>query len=219
MLGRTNAGGGGSSFSATIEVTTDANAVITAVNLAGDTFSGTADSNGELTLVVNKPGTYTVTETDGGEKIVYVIDDGASYTVEVYAFDGTFIADGIRRVDFEYVLLSGGTPPTVTTRIINNLTVLEVAQPTNTASIFRTSEAVDISGYTKIRVRCDTNSSYIYIAAFDEQDNQTNIISLPSGYLTSETGITSLDSTKKYKFGVQLNSGWTVDFVTLQLVP
>lgn len=219
MVGRTNVGGG-SSFSATVEITTDANATITLTNLAGDTFSGNADSSGDLTIIVNKPGTYTVTETGASTtKAVVIADDGETYITEIYAFDGTFIADGVQRVNFETQILSGGALPTVTTKTIDNLTVLEVSQPANSASIYRTAEFVDISEYTKIRVRCDRNSSFIYISAFDEQGNQTQISTLPSNYLTSEIGITSLDSTKKYKFGVQLNSGWTVDFVDLKLIP
>ncbi|MBR6836020.1 MAG: hypothetical protein IKM72_08480, partial [Oscillospiraceae bacterium] len=62
MEGITNAvigsGGGGSAFLAYLQVATDPNAVITAVNLAGDTFSGTADSTGALVLNITEPGTY-----------------------------------------------------------------------------------------------------------------------------------------------------------------
>lgn len=219
MVGRTNVGGG-SSFSATVEITTDSNATITLTNLAGDTFSGNADSSGDLTIVVNKPGTYTVTETGASTtKTVVIADDGETYITEIYAFDGTFIADGVQQVNFETQIVSGNDPVVVATRTIGDLTVLEVSQPVNSSSIYRTAEFVDIREYTKIRVRCYRSSSYIYISAFDEQGNQIVIGSPASDYMTTEMGITSLDSTKKYKFGVQLNSGWTVRFVDLKLIP
>lgn len=95
MIGRTNVGGGGSDFTATIQVSTDPNAVITAVNLAGDTFSGTANASGNLSLVVNKPGTYAITETGGGLASVVVSDYGVTYSVSVYLFNGYIIRNGL----------------------------------------------------------------------------------------------------------------------------
>ena len=98
MTGRTNVGGGGSDFTATIQVSTDPNAVITAVNLAGDTFSGTANASGNLSLVVNKPGTYAISETGGGLASVVVSDYGGTYSVSVYIFDGYVIKNGLYTV-------------------------------------------------------------------------------------------------------------------------
>ena len=168
---------------------------------------------------ISQPGTYTVTETEGGSKTVVISDYGETYTIEIYAFDGTFIADGIRKVNFETYLISGGTLPTVTTKTVDLLTVLEVSQPTGSNSIYRTQDFYDISEYTKLRIRGNRSSSYISISVFDEQGNQIVFANFPDYYQTSEHSLSSLDSTKKYKFGVQLNTGWTVDFVDLKLIP
>lgn len=86
---RTNAstgGGGSASFTAYIQVTTDASASITATNLAGNTYTGTADSTGALLLEVNDAGTYTVSITGTTfSNTVAVIDNGASYSVTVFS--------------------------------------------------------------------------------------------------------------------------------------
>ena len=110
-LGITNAstGGGGSTFSATLQIATDPNAVITSVNLAGDTFSGTADNSGALNLTITEPGTYTVTETDGGVESIVIADNGEIYTLTVIAFNGTMIEAGDTAISFESIAYAPGS--------------------------------------------------------------------------------------------------------------
>lgn len=91
MVGRTNVGGGGSTFSATLQITTDANATIVAVNPAGNRFTGTANSSGSLSLTINKPGTYTVTATSGSTSAsgtVAVADNEGTVAFTLYTWNG-----------------------------------------------------------------------------------------------------------------------------------
>lgn len=85
MVGRTNAGGVGSvsQWYAYIQVSTDANAIITAVNPAGNSYTRTADSTGALTIVVSYPGTYTISETGATSQTVVVADYGVAYNVTI----------------------------------------------------------------------------------------------------------------------------------------
>lgn len=86
MIGRTNAGqrGGGSwSWFAFIQVTTDANASITAVNPAGNSYTKTADSSGSVIFTVTYPGTYTISETGATSQTVVVADYGVAYNVTI----------------------------------------------------------------------------------------------------------------------------------------
>ena len=121
MIGKTNVGGGGSNFVAYIAVATDPNALISAVNLAGDVFTGTANSSGSLVLTVRNPGTYTLSETGGGTGSVVVSDYGVTYSVSVYYFGGYFIRNGlftIYEMDARGIWSGGGG-------VIANMTITE----------------------------------------------------------------------------------------------
>lgn len=108
MIGKTNVGGGGgsSSFTAYIQITTDPSASITAVNLAGDTYSGTADNTGSLTLTVHNPGTYTLTESYSGMTAtgtVVVPDINQYYATTILTWNGELYDHGD-----EFSLYTGG---------------------------------------------------------------------------------------------------------------
>lgn len=170
MIGRTNVGGGGgsgSSFLAYLQVTTDPNAVITAVNLAGDTFSGTADNTGSLVLNITEPGTYTITETGGGTGTVVVADDGETYSITVVGFDGYIVKDGEHSSYYEIegraAVWSGGggiiEEPTVTegATITNagvQYTVVDVLLNSinGTQCVVVTTEKVDITDYDNLKM-------------------------------------------------------------------
>lgn len=220
MVGRTNAstGGGGSAFLAYLQVATDANAQITAVNLAGDTFSGTADSTGALVLNITASGTYTVTETDGEVLSIVIADNGGIYSITLHAFDGNFIVSGVVVVDggmtsagYSY---DGKTPvaPTITTSTIVSETAILQRQPANNGSgIYRTSSRFYKGNYSSIRIRYIANhtSSAItyyqtYIVAFDEDNVMTTLGTMynQSSYTISSFSLSGLDSSKKYSFGI-----------------
>lgn len=213
MIGRTNVGGG-SQFSATLEVTTDPNAEITAVNLAGDTFSGTANASGLLTLNISKSGTYTVTETGGGVETIVIADNGATYQLAVNAFDGHIITEGV-------VVVGGGmsaegyqtgtlTPlaPTITenaTAYAHNAIMVSIAN--YSSGIYVTANEFDITDYSTLVYYCGTSASSgsPAIWAVDEDDNHYSLGYINAGSERS-ISISELDNTKKWRFGVMVYS-------------
>lgn len=221
-LGRTNAGngsgGGGSAFSATLQVATDANAVITAINLAGDTFSGTANSSGSLTLTITEPGTYTVTETDGGVESIVIADNGATYTLEVTAFDGTMIYDGAKEVLFSSVNVTGSGFISASTTTFSGENALWIKETSNNGSAqYVTSEWYDITEYNSLILRgCRATSLTTYIITVDEQNNMTYIAQL-SSLNTNTITLSGYDKTKKYRFGVLLANGNNVYIMSMKL--
>ena len=218
MVGRTNAGsggGGGSSFSAYLQITTDPNAVITAVNLAGDTFSGTASSAGALVLTITAPGTYTVTETDGGVETIAIADNGATYTLIVTA--GTLIRDGVaiatfEAVGYQYVSYTAQAP-TITSTQFSSENVIQVEEANGSYSgMYRTSRTYDISNFSTLVFRgCAVSGSSNYILIMDEDGRTYNFGTIPATSAvnpisTATYSLSGLDTSKTYRFGLwQMN--------------
>ena len=221
MVGRTNVsigGGGGSAFLAYLQIATDPNAVITAVNLAGDTFSGTADSAGSLVLNITEPGTYTVTETDGEVRSIIIADNGGIYSITLHAFDGNFIVSGVVVVDGGMTSVGYSyegkfaVAPTITTSTIVSETAILQQQPSNGGSgIYRTSSRFYKGNYSSIRIRyIATHSSSAvtyyktYVVAIDEDNVMTIIGTMndSSSYTISSFSLSGLDSNSKYYFGI-----------------
>lgn len=77
-------------FSATLKVTSDSGAVVTATK-GTKTFSGTVPSSGVLSLTITASGTYTVTATKSGETTdpvsVAITTSGQTYFVECLFFN------------------------------------------------------------------------------------------------------------------------------------
>ena len=216
-VGITNAGsgggGGGSLFSATLQIATDANAVITAVNLAGDTFSGTADSSGSLTLTITEPGTYTVTETDGGVESVVIADNGATYTVEVTAFDGVFINNGTVVItnglttfgdssgDYGY----SSEAPTVSSTSLGSNNVIFIYKAGNSSAGYCTSrDYVDKTSFSSLEIMARATTGNVAVVAIDEDtETVTNVGSITASAVSTlnsySFSITSLSG--KYRFG------------------
>ena len=80
-------------FSATLKVTSDPGATVTATNGA-KTFTGTVPSSGVLSLTITAFGTYTVTATKSGETTdpvsVAITTSGQTYSIECLFFNATF---------------------------------------------------------------------------------------------------------------------------------
>lgn len=77
-------------FSATLKVTSDSGATVTATN-GTKTFSGTVPSSGVLSLTITASGTYTVTATKSGETTdsvsVAITTSGQTYSVKCLFFN------------------------------------------------------------------------------------------------------------------------------------
>ena len=77
-------------FSATLKVTSDSGATVTAMN-GTKTFSGTVPTSGVLFLTITASGTYTVTATKSGETTdpvsVAITTSGQTYSVECLFFN------------------------------------------------------------------------------------------------------------------------------------
>ena len=222
MVGRTNAGhagGGGTAFEAYIQVATDANASITAVNLAGDTFSGTADATGALVLTVTAPGTYTVTETDGGQGTVTVSDYGVTYQITVIAFDGFLVQSGVEKVDFTTRAISASSPSVAYNQIIDGENAIKVQEASGGIGQYLTSDFYSISDYPYLTVR--GYGYQVFVTAVDPQNNITHLGRLSrQGYgVDTQSFIlsSSLDETKSYKFGLHLTGSTNGYLVNLKL--
>lgn len=235
MVGRTNvggSGGGGSSFLAYLQVATDPNAVITAVNLAGDTFSGTADNTGSLVLDITEPGTYTVTETNGGVETIVVADNGETYTLTVIAFNGEMIVDGAYVVEFEAIpkayLNYTGVAPTASIQTYYGTGVqwdyIHIEESLGHGGIYKTVSYFDIANYNIINIGgwgSTSSNAVVEIIAIDEDDNistlHINSSSTMSPTRIVAVGITSLDYSKKYSFGFWLHGSSSIEFNCPQL--
>lgn len=228
-LGITNAstGGGGATFSATLQIATDANAVITAVNLAGDTFSGTANSSGSLILTITEPGTYTVTETDGGVESIVIADNGETYTIEVVAFDGKIIEDGLDPNNIMEAVGIAYSPypaavPTLTRgeQFENDITydVVFIYVPNSKAGAYRSNITINTNQFSSIKLSCWVNT-YFYVAFFDENDNieWSQYITSSGMHYNTPLTITGFPS-GRYRIGVLQVSGGTfaINDFTLQ---
>lgn len=219
MVGRTNVGGGGgsgSSFLAYLQIATDPNAVITAVNLAGDTFSGTADNTGSLVLSITEPGTYTVTETDGGVETIAVADNGATYTLSVISFNGEVIisgavavSSGMSALAWETQYSSGVTPSISQGSTSGDATI--VATVTNGAGVYITTNAFSLANFSQIVCKGLKNGNGIIVLL--EEDAvagtaptvQYNILYNSYQELSLSLSNSSYyDSSKKYRIGVWL---------------
>lgn len=210
MVGRTNVGGGGgsgSSFLAYLQVATDPNAVITAVNLAGDTFSGTADNTGSLVLNITEPGTYTVTETDGGVESIAIADNGATYTIVVTA--GSLIRNGVAIATFEAVgydyLSYTGQAPTITSAQFSGENVIQVDEASgNYSGMYRTTRTYDISSFSALVFRgCAVTGGSNYILIMDNDGRTYNYGTIPSNTMAeARYTLSGLDATKTYRFGL-----------------
>lgn len=213
-LGITNAsvGAGGSAFLAYLQIATDQNAVITAINLAGDTFSGTADSTGSLVLNITEPGTYTVTETDGGVETVVIADNGETYTVEVTAFDGNMITNasvviqnGFSAFGYSYQSYSVEAPQ-VSVQTLGNLEAVFVYKAgSNSSGIYRTNDYVDVNGFNYIFLYGRATTGNVSIVAIKESDQTLTVlgnIQASSGSNFTSYGYSVENLSGKYRFGI-----------------
>ena len=213
MIGRTNVGGGGAQFRATLEITTDPNAVITATNPAGDSCSGTADSSGELTMTIKAPGTYTVEETDGGTETVVIADNGEIYLLTVNAFDGNFIVNGHAVVETEAIPYQfstyTGQAPTVSETYDSNRYVVYMESAAGKSGIYLMKSFVSIADYTDVSITgwgSSTSAAVVKFVLVDENNNLVEIAESTNNRIDSvvQYSLSSIDKTKKYKFGVLL---------------
>ena len=230
MVGRTNVGGGGSDFVAYIQVTTDPNAVITATNPAGNTFTGTADSTGALTLTVRNSGTYTVSETGAPSESVVVSDYGEIYTVSIAQFDGYIVNNGTAPLSMvcEAVPMTGknGFSPTVSDGgTVSGYHVLDVREQSGGSGRYRTADLINISNLTKLNLRGGRDSTdsaqtgdAAYIVALDENGNSTTLGTITAKGISEYTyNLTSLDRTKRYRFGIHLYTMYTFEFLVNEM--
>lgn len=210
MVGRTNVsigGGGGSAFLAYLQVATDPNTVITAVNLAGNTFSGTADGEGALVLNISDPGTYTVTGTNGGEETIAIADNGAVYQVTVIGFDGIMIASSATVVQFESVAYSYGGKTGRAPTIGSAYSSVSILQNANYSGLYKTVLHYNINSFTQLEVRGNGSAgttNLLYFVLLDDNDNLTLIAKNTNGTLPDGTvtyNLPSFDSSKRYSIG------------------
>ena len=189
MVGRTNAVIGGSSWSwyAYIQVSTDANASITAVNPAGNSYTKTADANGSCTFTVAYPGTYTISETGATSQTVVVADYGVAYQISIYAivFDGRIITNGTPNVSMTALGTVGKSytskAPNVSTQQLNvggTYYTTKFVSVSNGSGMYITEESYTVSNYTKIcaNIQLYNNSSYLCI------DDDSHLSDRPYAY-------------------------------------
>lgn len=209
MIGKTNAVIGGSTWSwyAYIQVSTDANASITATNPAGNTYIKTANSSGAVTFTVAFPGTYTISESGATSQTVVVADYGVSYSVSIYAapsFNGRIILDGQYQISMSALAVAAInlTPeaPTIRTNVgkVNPfnqsqyLYCVEYKQySSNSTGILLSANKVDVTSFNYLRINniYYANYQFIYFGVFDYLTSST-ITPVVSG-MASAAGLTS----------------------------
>lgn len=217
MVGRSNAIiGSGSVWSwyAYIQVSTDANTSITAVNPAGNSYTKTADANGSCTFTVAYPGTYTISETGTTSKTVVVADYGVIYSVSIHlpVFSGILINDGAEAVDFSeygyhYSSYTERTPYILQEMgytaggVLYSTVYIEMAS--NYSGLYITTNAYDKTGFTKLTCKgIKSNGTYYPVAVAKNSLTiaaQSYVISANWGDTTvSLTGIND----GEYRFGI-----------------
>ena len=223
MVGRTNAGGGGSAsqWYAYIQVSTDANAIITAVNQAGNSYTRTADSSGSLIIVVGYPGTYTISRTGATSQTVVVADYGVAYPVSIYAaFTGKLIENGVEVVPFDGEAITSYSLPQKIPTITHEVTVsggisynCVGAELTNGAGMYLCRTPVSISNFTKISVVAEMLTTYSFGVCVVEE----GVTGVPSKTLSfgSDLGVMytrelafstyGINTSKKYRFGIYIS--------------
>lgn len=205
MIGKTNVGGGGGSvFTAYIQISTDPSASITAVNLAGDTYSGTADSTGSLTITVHNPGTYTITESYSGmtaTETVVVPDIDRYYMITVITWDGTLYDSGT-----EYPITGGfdSTGGIIPTR---NATSIQIWCSTYTGNdLFLTHEVINSAAFTSLNANVNGVGGNEMICLFDSNNNVVKYGTLTVGTAASTSTLT-IDTNGDYKYGIRHTGG------------
>ena len=190
MVGRTNAGisgGSSSTWYAYIQVSTDANAVITAVNPAGNSYTKTADSTGSAIFIVSYPGTYTISETDAPSQTVVVADYGVAYSVSIHVPPpvGTYlILNGNPQVTFSraaaiplsYASLINQDQPFISTGVSRTnpvtgsteSTVLVNQDNASSGGCYFASNVVDLTRYSKLCINMWYGQNYanLYFGVF-----------------------------------------------------
>lgn len=233
MVGRTNAGGGGSAsqWYAYIQVSTDANAIITAVNPAGNSYTRTADSTGALTIVVSYPGTYTISETGATSQTVVVADYGVVYSVTIHisTFNGILINDGVEVVQFKAMGVTGynytaKAPSIIHTSVSVSGNLYNIVYPglSNGAGAYVSEEAYDLTGYSSLvmtgRYGQGVNS-IILIQENGTTDSYADTLSATS-WNNYSLSLSTVDKTKKYHCGIEIMSSGTayIEVNALKLV-
>ena len=186
-------------FSATIHIESEANVSVTAVNPAGNQYTGTTNSSGVLNLTVKYPGTYTVTGTKGTDTasaVVEAFDNGQTYNVAVVfediLFDSTTNAFG--------TFLYGGGPTVVT---VGNDTLTVEGQQSGAYYPAYSDNKIDLTNATQLKFTgtfeqlgynlelgfCDTRPQ-AYAGPYKTGD----LIRVTNGYLTLSSNQTFSDS-------------------------
>ena len=212
MIGKTNVGGGGSNFIAYIAVSTDPNAQISAVNLAGDVYTGTASASGSLLLPVRNPGTYTVSETGAGTATVVVSDYGAAYSVSLYLFVGNIISDGEIVVNggmftegYPYYNYNGVAPSITGSSREQGYDCIITAMPSSGSGFWITNNAFDISEYNSLFLRASTQHEQLVIGVSETEEEVITLASFANSNMSEiEASLENLVKTRKYKIGFWL---------------
>ncbi len=208
MKGRVNAlSGRGSSFIAYLLITTDGDAQITAVNTVGDSYSGTADSTGSLTLTVYNYGVYTITVVGTGtQTTVSVAENGQYYNIAITTWDGELYDAGN-----EYAFKTGGwiaeqgraypqyTSIVPTIQKLSDRMVIRVSPNARIGAVI-TSDTIDITDYSTLYVTCSNDyyhpgSSFMGYIEYYLVDSQGNF-SAPTGF--------SFDNTSTMTFNLNI---------------
>ena len=225
MIGRTNACSGSGSSSlwyAYIQVSTDANAVITAVNPAGNSYTKTADSTGSAIFIVSYPGTYTISETDAPSQTVVVADYGVAYSVSIHVPPpaGTYlILNGNPQVTFSRAAAIPSSysqsheTPYITTGVSKTNPVTGATEnwllyqqgSANSGGCYFTSSVVDLTRYSKLCINMFYDQVYanLYFGIFSSvSGGWVNVVSSTQAQYQTTSILTYLN--------ISLNSSYYI---------
>ena len=217
MVGRTNVFSGTqtSQWYAYIQVSTDANAVITAVNPAGNSYTKTADSTGSAIFIVAYPGTYTISETGATSQTVVVADYGVAYSVSIHipTFNGILINDGAEVVDFSeygyhYSSYNERTPYVLQNMgytvggVLYNTVYIEMSS--GYSGLYISTNAYDRSGYSNLIAKGIKSNGIFYPVAVSKNSLTIQALSysMSSSWGDITVSLSGLDDYGEYRFGI-----------------
>lgn len=217
MIGRTNVGGNApaSLWYAYIQVSTDANAVITAVNPAGNSYTKTADENGSAIFIVAHPGTYTISETGATSQTVVVADYGVAYTVSIHVpiFNGTLINNGTETVDFSEYAYHYSSYDERSPYILQNMVytvggtsynTVYIEQVSGYSGLYISTNAFNRSGYSNLIAKGIKSNGDFYPVAVSKNSLTIQALSYPMSNSWGDitVSLSGLDDDGEYRFGI-----------------
>ena len=180
-----NMTGAGGAFSATLAVTTDAGAAVSATCAGnGKTYSGTAGEDGICMLNIRASGTYTVTATLNGVSEtgrIAIADRGESHAMDLYI--GMYLyrhGDERQSLTGGWINHDSGANGSFT-KGEDAMTIYSGAYSHN----IRPAKMIDLTGVTALRWLLTTHTAWAYIGVTKKTSDYFNAGTISANWTSS----------------------------------